>query len=378
MAYYAMQGRVLAQATNAPEYRYLTFDLLTRKVLEEFPMYGVSLSRLISKSATGTCTFKLGTGFFSDRDLIASTIPGKCGMIVLRDEIPVWGGIIWNRTWQSEALSMQMNLMTFESLFSRIRMMSTFAAAATDQTTIFKSLINMMQAQPNNNFNLDLSGILPTGINRDLTLPYYEYHVFQDAIDLLMGQSNAFDWIMDPVLNSDGTVGIKIRTGYPYLGFGSIPITFDYPGQVANYTFPESTADGGTRITFLGAGEGTAMPMTPVWDYGLLNAGYPGWDKIISNKAVDNQVQLDSMAQASSIQYQLPITMPTIEVKLDQNLGFTEWASLGLPFNLYMQDERFPDGYMFPSRMIGWTLTPGSSESVELLKLVLEGDQFGG
>lgn len=378
MSNYVSTARYLAQATNAPEYRYIFFDLLTRKVLEELPLYGVSLSRQIAKSAQGTGSFKLGTGMFSDPDLLAATLPGKCGMVALRDSIPVWGGIIWNRTYNSEALTMELSMSTFESAFSRIKMLSQFSATQTDQTTIFLNLINMLQGQPYNNFGWNTSGIQPTGILRNLSVDVNEHHMFQDPIDTLMQQSQTFEWTMDPVINSDGTIGVNIRTGYPYLGYLTAPSTFDYPGQAGDYYWPEGANNGGVRLTYLGKGEGSSMMFAMVDDVAREAAGYPAWDVIVSNKNIADQNQINSMAASAAIQYRIPMVTPTIDLHLDQDLSFTEWSSLGLPFNFYMQDERFPAGFLFPSRMIGWTLTPNSSESVEALKLVLEGDQASG
>lgn len=80
----------------APEYRYFTVDLLTNEILAEIPFRGVTWERAIK-----------GAGAFSGKipvikdtealDLYDTTLPGKTGLYVVRNNECVWGGIIWDR-----------------------------------------------------------------------------------------------------------------------------------------------------------------------------------------------------------------------------------------------------------------------------------------
>src|SRR5690348_8673194 len=103
------------------EYRYIGVDLLTRRVLEDLPLYGVSLTRRISSSGTMTGSYKLGTGLFSDIDLLSATEMGRTALIVMRDNTVIWGGPIWVRTYQSQANVISLNGQTYESLFSAVK-----------------------------------------------------------------------------------------------------------------------------------------------------------------------------------------------------------------------------------------------------------------
>jgi hypothetical protein len=49
--------------------------------------------------------------------------------------------------------------------------------------------------------------------------------------------------------------------------------------------------------------------------------------------------------------------------------------SLGDDARVTIEDPRNPDGVEFTTRVVGWSVTPSSSESIEEVSLVLEGDE---
>src|ERR1700712_922727 len=117
-----------------PDYRYIAVDLLTRSVIEELPLYGVSLSRKISGPGNMTGSLKLGTGEYDDLDLLSATEPGHRALFALRNEQCVWAGPIWSRTYNSEASVSEMTGQTYESVFDQIKMQKRFDMQNADQT----------------------------------------------------------------------------------------------------------------------------------------------------------------------------------------------------------------------------------------------------
>lgn len=356
------------------EYRYMGVDLLTRKVVEDLPLYGVSLTRRISGSGNMTGSFKLGTGLFSDEDLLAASIPGKLALVAMRDDVVVWAGPIWSRTYQSQANVISLTGQTYESIFSAVKMYSSFSRIGVDQLTIFHDLIELMESQPNNDFGLDTSEIGISGIPRDLETFWYEHQMFSSPIEELLKQSNSFDYALNPYMDANEQLQIKVKTGYPYLGYGQEGVTFDYPGQLSNYWYPESAAKGSTRFTLVGKGEGTVMPYSVQWDNDKLTKGWPGFDKVMSDKTISDQVILESMAVSYAGQFGLPVITPTFDMKLTPDIEFGEWTNLGVPVTAVVEDPRFPNQITLSRRMLGWDLSPLSSESSDVLKLVLEGN----
>jgi hypothetical protein len=356
-----------------PEMRYIGVDLLTRQVVEDLPLYGVSLQRRIRGAGNMTASFKLGTGVFSDPDLENATETGLRALFVLRDNLCIWGGPFWSRTFQSQSNSEQLTGQSFESVFSAIEVLSRFKRTKTDQTTVFKDLITTMQAQPSSNFGFDTSLITPTGVLVDLTVETYEHRMYSDAIDELLKASNSFDYVIDPVFDpSDNSFDLLVRTGYPYMGFGQGAINLEYPGQISNYYWSESAGKGGVIQTLLGAGEGTAMPVAVKPHADLLAAGYPAWAKIDSEKGIRDRTRLTAVAEEYARVHKTPVVTPTVEFEVTQT-DFAEWNNLGAPVNFHVTSAKHPGGKDLTSRMLGWDYSPPESDNKEQLRIILEG-----
>ena len=80
--------------TVASVYRYFTTDLLTNTVLAEIPFKGVSFERSIKAAGSFSGSIPVIPETAS-MNIYESTMPGKTGLYVVRDQECVWGGIIW-------------------------------------------------------------------------------------------------------------------------------------------------------------------------------------------------------------------------------------------------------------------------------------------
>lgn len=356
-----------------PEYRYIGVDLLTRQIIEDLPLYGVSLTRRISGSGNMTGSYKLGTGLFSDPDLLSASEPGLRALFVVRNNTCIWAGPIWTRTYQSQAQVISLTGQTFESIFAQIAVDNAMNFPSADQALLFKYLIDQMQLQPSCNFGLDTSSIAYTGVMQELIINSYEHKVFSEPISDLVKAAGSFDWMIDPTIDANDNITLPVKVGFPFLGYGLPGIELDYPGPISDYYWPESAAKGVVRETIMGKGEGTSMPVGTYTNQDLLDAGYPRWEDPKSEKSIDDPTQISRIAQESGLTRKIPVVVPTFDVTIDESVDFNEWSNLGAPINVHIQDVRFPDGKDFSSRMLGWDFTPSSSDNVESVKLVLEG-----
>ena len=110
---------------NVAVYRYFTADLLSNEVIAEIPFKGVSYERAIK-----------GAGKFSGRipvidnnaalNLYESTMPGKTGLYVVRNEMCVWGGIIWDRSYNAKQRELTVNGAEFTSYLYHRNVWKTF------------------------------------------------------------------------------------------------------------------------------------------------------------------------------------------------------------------------------------------------------------
>ena len=98
------------------EYRYYLTDLLTNQVISEVPFRGVSFERANRRagSFSGTIPFIEAT---KGLDLYEATMPGRTGIYIMRNQVCVWGGIIWSRTYDVSNRTLEVNGGEFMSYF---------------------------------------------------------------------------------------------------------------------------------------------------------------------------------------------------------------------------------------------------------------------
>lgn len=83
-------------SAKVAEYRYFVVDIVTNEIAAEIPFAGVSFERALkgAGSFSGTIAVAPETKNLS---LYDNTMPGKMALYVTRNDVCVWGGIIWSR-----------------------------------------------------------------------------------------------------------------------------------------------------------------------------------------------------------------------------------------------------------------------------------------
>lgn len=100
----------------APVYRYFTTDLLSDEVLMEIPFGSVSYERALKAAGAFSGQIPVFEGN-RNLDLYESTMPGQTGLYVVRDNVCVWGGIIWSRSYDVKSRVLQVSASEFTSYF---------------------------------------------------------------------------------------------------------------------------------------------------------------------------------------------------------------------------------------------------------------------
>lgn len=97
-------------------YRYFLTDLVSNEVIAEVPFSRVSYERQLRKagSFTGTIPVIAAT---NKLNLYESTMPGRTGLYVLRNDVCVWGGIIWARVYNESSKTLTVDASEFTSYF---------------------------------------------------------------------------------------------------------------------------------------------------------------------------------------------------------------------------------------------------------------------
>lgn len=354
-----------------PSYRYYTADLLTGDVLGDFDMYGVYAQKLLNTAGNFNGSIKLIPGLV-DMAVEASE-PGRTALYMERNDDLIWGGIIWSRTYSSESNALQLTAQTFESYFDHVVFEEHFIQQKVNQELIFQAMVNQLQAQTASNIGLTMATLPTTNVPRTVLIPAYEYHFATDALTQLVGVSNGLDYTIDVAKSATPDHPTKtVRLGYPQLGSANDELHFDFPGNIRNYWMPESGANSGTKFGALGAGSGNKIIRAVAVDSNALADGYPGWWVVNQYSHIGDIATIQDRVLKDATLYKTPRRVPTFELRIAET-PFTSWNKLGDTATIRIEDMRYPTGFEMESRIIGWELTPQSSENVEMLKFDLEG-----
>lgn len=366
-------------------YRYVFLTLRDEQVVQEIDLYGVYIKRLLNDPGQFNGTFQFDQTGKDNADLVAATTPGRCWLVVERNDVPIWCGIVWSRTFQSQSKSCQIYAWGFEAFPRKQKIDVDINWTGTANTQMFCDLWTLMQSSTGRNMNI----IIPSsgaGPMHDLTVLASDNNYFNDPMDALANATDGFDWTIDIVRNNDGTYTKSLRVGYPSLGAsGNSPdlTTFEYPGTILNYYSSESMADAGTYVYTLGAGEGSTMPTGLYVHQDLIDSGWPRWDVDASYKEISDQLLINKIAVQEGLVRKPPMPTYSLTVKGDLEPQFGSYQ-VGDACQLVITDARYPSpgnsvaGLTIPSVVLGWELTPASADSVEEVNVIIPGDTENG
>lgn len=367
-----------------PKYTYQFQDLLTQTPLDELPLYGVYFDKYLNTQGTFTGTIRMDNSKRKRDQILSATVPGKSALYVIRDNQPVWGGIVWSRTYNAAGRSMQFYAETFEGFANhQYNEIDNFNAVLfTDTSQVIPNVWNQIQADPLANINMQMPDTLPnTVFGPNKVLRAIDQDNYGQIISDIASLDDAgFDYCTNVFKDGSGSIQRKLIVGRP---LGRPPSTadalvFKYPGSITDYFWPENVSRAANRLLVKGAGSDTFAFRSIYIDTTSLQAGYP---KLMAQMTFpnDNSFQLvQQRAQAQGVRIKPPLVVPTFNVNTLRDPVFGSYQ-LGDYVTFEINDPyRFPDGFRTQQRIIGWTLAPGSSEGVESGSVVIEGKDIGG
>lgn len=359
-------------------YDYYFGNIRTNQILERIPLYGVSMDDMLSGIGNLNGSFNLDQTGKSNEDLVAATIPGRSYIVAERDGVPIWSGIVWGNTYQSQAKNVQLTARTFAAYPERQFIETAFERLNTEQRNIFRDLWLNMQSDPNRDINVNVPSAFPNAILKSVTVKPDEFRNYGEIMSAVSDGDDGFDWNIDVRKDSSSYVW-NLRIGYPTLGAKRTEgdPTFNYPGNILNYFETASIGSSGTNIFGLGEGEGESMLISKQVHQDLLNSG--GWvryDRDVALKHITNQVTLDAVTRQEAAIRRPPMTVikPGIRASIDPVFGSYR---LGDACNLQIKDARHPKGLLVATRVTSWNLHPQSADSPEEVFIVLDGVDDG-
>lgn len=359
-----------------PHFNYVFGVLRTGQVLDSLPLSSVSMTRVMNGVGTMQATMSLDMSGRSNADLVAATEPGKCYIVVEREDVPIWGGIITARVYQSQAKVMQLTAQTFEVYADKRRITTSFAMT-TEQRNIFRQLWIDLQADTNGNIGVTVPSSFSTAVTKELSVGPGERKTYLTAMETIADGDNGFDWTIDVQRNILGGYSKTLQIGYPTLGNQEPSrLQFEYPGVITNYYATDIIVGSGTHVSVIGEGEGTAMLTSTYIHQTLLDTGqWCRFDVDISKKFLDSQAAVDAHAGMEGPKRRVPMTVVKIFILGEGDPEFGGYG-LGDACELVIKDPRFPDALVVDTRIVAWNHKPSSDDSKEEVELIFVGDEL--
>jgi hypothetical protein len=383
-----------------PQYNYVTTDLVSNRVLGELFLASVSLDCQLDVVGNMNATINLDHPGVHNDAVLAATIPGRTAFWAYRGSQIVWGGIIWTREYSSDTKVVTLTGQTFESYAARRYPRSWLGNAIgtynhRSMAHIINDLWHRMQSVAHGSIGviqLPTTAIVGDSYVTTTIFGYDLTNTVDAVIQDIVKQTNGPDYTIAWTTDNAGLPQKRLTLGFP-IGRNISVSNFivDYPGSVQNYDFIENASTGnnawwaigevpavtGKKAPFIPGGPipAGAAGTVPVIGYARndksLNAGWPLLEGVETYSGT-NLTQLNGRAKADVNQYSMPlVTHATILAGSDfppfgtYNMG--DYAQINIV------DARYPMGYTFQKRIIGWSIQPpDAGTGVETITLVYD------
>lgn len=345
-------------------YRYLFADLLTNEIIAELPLTGVSFTQQLNQSGTLNGHVLLSALNSAEFNVNVSTIPGRSAIYVDRNGDLIWGGIIWNRTYNSAEQVLSLTAREFESYFERRRISTTDTFTNTDQLVIARTLIDDAQLVPSGDIGV-ITGSETSGVLIDRVYYDYELKNVYQAIQDLSRAEDGFDFLID--VSYDPITDEPIKTlvlGYPRTGViynlnDPEALVFIFPaGNIVEYEYPEDASIAANTIFALGAGSNEGKLISIAQDTTKITEGWAILEDVANYSDVTDPVLLDELSLGQVLAVSFPPT--TIKIVVPAYIPPTlNDYNIGDDARLIITDERFPGTLDAVYRIVALNIQPG-------------------
>lgn len=347
-------------------YRYLFANLLTNEIIAELPLTGVTFTQQLNQAGSLTGHLLLSGMTTPQFNVNDSTIPAKTAIYVDRNGDLIWGGIIWNRTYNSQSQTLTITAREFESYFERRRISSTTAFTNTDQLVIARTLIDNAQTVPYGDIGV-ITGSETSGVLVDRVYYAYELKGVYPAIQDLSRQDDGFDFNIQVSYDPITQEPIKTLTlGYPRSGTvydvnDPLAIVFMFPaGNIVEYEYPEDGSVAANKMYALGAGSNEGKLIAIATDNNKYTEGWALLEDQGNYSDITDSTVLQELALGQVIAVSYP---PTVIKIIVPAYAVPEYGTYGIgdDARLIITDERFPNTLDEVYRIVALSVQPGEN-----------------
>jgi hypothetical protein len=351
-------------------WQYLICDLVTGAVVDELPLTGVRMSKLVNGSGQFGATLRLGDLSVSQqRDAYALTRPVRNTVCAVRDGVPWWGGIIWASDYNSEQHTVTLAGADFWSYFDHRKVVEvlptpplattyvaglTYSQVAVEQNQLARNLVALAQSHTGGNIGITFDSA-SSGMTRDRTYQGYDLDYVGEALRELAAVIDGPDIRFDVAgFDGNGRPVRRMLTGTPRLGQTGTPHRWDYGANLDSFVWSSGGGAMANRAYAQGDGEERGSVIAVAADYTRIVDGWPLLETDdIYDGTVDPSV-LQGHANAVLGALKLPLVTPTLIVRGDLTPNLSEWApGDDAQMNVQAGHEFFRTGLQITVRMLG-------------------------
>jgi hypothetical protein len=350
----------------ATQYRYLLADVLTNQILAELSLTNVNFTQQLNTAGTFTGELLLTGVNTAKLNVLNSTIPARCAIYVDRSGVLVWGGIIWNREWDTGNQRLKITAREFESYFERRRITSTLVFTNQDQLTIAENLINAAQSVPYGNINVLIPSTTSGVIIGSQIYYNYELKTYFNALLDLAKNNNGFDFNIKVAYDGSGNPTKTLQLGYPRLGntysssSATVPV-FQIPaGNIVQYNYKEDGTKAANSVYTTGAGSNEGKLIANSVDTTKTLSGWPLLEDSSNYSNITDSTLLGGLASGQVLATSYPPQTLQIVAPpyLDPVFGT---YNLGDQARVILKDDFYPSTFDGNYRIVGLNVSPGEN-----------------
>lgn len=368
------------------QYTYLIADLRSNLILGEVPLTGVQFSKALCDSGTLSASLHIGSKKVQALNPQDLTTPVIRVVYVLRGQNPVWGGIIWTRSYDSASRIIKIGAADWWSYFNHRKVLPVLAPTAYTDTTytaslatvytgveqnqLARNLVSLAQSHTAGNIGINVAGdSSSSGINRDRSYLGYQLKdvgsALQDLCNVLNGPDMLFD--VGPT-DANGVPQRLLRLGTPHLGQQGSAWVWELGGNLRSYTWPSDGTRMETRAFASTDGTAEGTPIAVAEDTSRYTYSWPLLEGNQQYSGVQQSQTLIDHATSDQTVARLPVVLPTLVV--DGVLSPTvDEFSVGDDARVCITDEFFTAGLDTSMRIVKSTINvsdQGGEDNVTL------------
>jgi len=234
-----------------PEFEVLQIEAKTGNVIGALPVTGIGYTETLN--AAGSCT----VGVPLDAANPATLQPVLSGLVVTRDDVPMWGGLLWTASADLAAGVLTLNAAGWHSYYgARYLNAPTGYKGTKDQAQLLRDWY--AYANTNGGIGTDTSGLVNTGRSRSRTWAFSESKNIGEAVDELADEDGGFDFRYECYWHSAARTRVRHRV----LKSARLSGTFPTLTHLTNADVTSVAYDGSrlaTRAYAFGADLGTGI-----------------------------------------------------------------------------------------------------------------------